>query len=280
MRVPVLTYHAARISGNDYESNDHVAFHQDLRLMHSRGFKIAALSDIVKRLRSGDDTRRNEVALSFDDGTDFDFFDLPHPMWGTQRSMFNIMKDFIDEFGPDAQPKLHATSFVVASPDARRQLDRRCLADRNWYRDDWWEPAIASGLMSIANHSWDHNHPSVDVVAQRDQQKGTFDVIDTYEDANAQIHQATQFLLRKTNNLACRLFAYPYGQFNEYLTEQYLPNFKPEHGLEAAFTTVPDLLSASHDIWKLPRLVCGHDWKSSKELAAILTRVAVPFSGS
>src|SRR5438874_13162439 len=101
MQIPVLTYHAARISGNDYESNDHLAFDQDLRLVHSMGFKIAALSDIVKRLRSGDDTPRNELALSLDDGTDFDFFDLPHSTCGTHRSMLNIMKAFIDEVGPD-----------------------------------------------------------------------------------------------------------------------------------------------------------------------------------
>jgi hypothetical protein len=53
-----------------------------------------------------------------------------------------------------------------------------------------------------------------------------------------------------------------------------------EHGLEAAFTTIPDLLSASHNIWRLPRLVCGHDWKSSEQLAAILTPVAASFSAS
>src|SRR6202023_4279958 len=218
MQIPVLTYHAARIGGNDYESNDHFAFHQDLRLLHSMGFKVAALSDIVKRLRSGDDTSRNEVAISLDDGTDFDFFDLPHPTWGTQRSILNIMKDFVMEFGPNAQPQLHATSFVVASPAARKTMDRTCLANLDWYTDDWWSAAIDSGLMAIANHSWDHLHPTLEFVAQREQKKVSFVAVDTYLDADAQIRQATDYLMQKTQSRACKLFAYPYGDINEYLT--------------------------------------------------------------
>src|SRR5690606_8365742 len=33
MRVPILTYHAVNIAGNDYADNDHVAFAADLRLI-------------------------------------------------------------------------------------------------------------------------------------------------------------------------------------------------------------------------------------------------------
>jgi hypothetical protein len=216
------------------------------------------------------------VAMSFDDGTDFDYFDLPHPLWGTQRSMLNIMKDFVQEFGPDAQPGLHATSFVIASPEARRDLDRTCLAHRNWFTDDWWPAAIASGLMSIANHGWDHVHPTLEVVAQRDQKKGTFSAIETYEDADAQIRQATDYIMQKTEGKACRLFAYPYGESNDYLTTEYFPNFRDEHRVEAAFGATADGPSMPSGIWNLPRLVCGYHWKCSSELAALLApRVTV-----
>src|SRR6266480_4069826 len=152
MQVPVLAYHAARVSGDDYALNDHVAFFHDLRLLHRMGIRVVDLGNVVSRLHFGDLDTDGCVAITFDDGTDFDYFDLPHPVWGTQRSMFNIMKDFVREFGPDAQPDLHATSFVIASPTARKELDRTCLVGRDWYTDDWWPAAIASGLMSIANH--------------------------------------------------------------------------------------------------------------------------------
>lgn len=270
--IPVLTYHAARVGGSDYASNDHVAFFDDLRQLHREGFRIAKLDDIVASLRRGAPDLSATVGISMDDGTNFDYHDLPHPAWGAQRSMLNIMKDFVDEFGQRAQPDLHVTSFVIASPAARRELDKKCLAGRNWYTDDWWPDAIASGLMSIANHSWDHNHPAVGVVAQRNQEKGTFSVIDTYEDAEAQIRQATEYLARKTAGQASRLFAYPYGQFNSYLTDEYLPHFGSQHGMEAAFTAGSGMISETSKRWTLPRLVCGHDWKSGAELGAILAR--------
>jgi peptidoglycan/xylan/chitin deacetylase (PgdA/CDA1 family) len=272
MAIPILTYHSARISGNDYGSNDHVAFREDLRLLDSMGLEISELSDIVKRLRSGDDTPRGQVAITFDDGTDFDFLDLPHPTWGNQRSMLNIMRDFIEEFGPGAQPHLHATAFVIVSPAARKQIDRTCLANLDWYTDDWWAAAIDSGLMAIANHSWDHLHPSLEIVAQREQEKGSFAAIDTYADADAQIRQATDYLMYKTQNRACPLFAYPYGETNEYLTSEYFPNFESEHCLQAAFTAAPELPPKVESIWALPRLVFGHHWTSRDGLAAILAR--------
>jgi hypothetical protein len=272
MAIPVLTYHSARISGNDYGSNDHVAFREDLRLLHGVGFKISELSDVVMRLRSGARPRRDEVAITLDDGVDFDFLDLPHPAWGNQRSMLNIMKDFIEEFGSGAQPHMHATSFVIASPVARKQIDRTCLVNRDWYTDDWWPAAIESGLMAIANHSWDHLHPALETVAQRDQEKGSFTPVDTYADADAQIRQATDYLMRKTQNRACPLFAYPYGEMNDYLTNDYFPNFESEHRLLAAFAAVPALPPKVESIWALPRFVCGHHWTSRDELAAILAR--------
>jgi hypothetical protein len=272
MAIPVLTYHSARISGNDYESNDHVAFREDLRLLHGMGFMIAELSDIVKRLRSGAEVRRDEIAITLDDGVDFDFLDLPHPTWGNQRSMLNIMRDFIEEFGPDAQPHMHATSFVIASPSARREIDRTCLVNRDWYTDNWWPAAIDSGLMAIANHSWDHLHPALEIVAQRGQKKGSFTAVDTYADADAQIRQATDYLMSKTGNRACPLFAYPYGEMNDYLTNDYLPKFQSEHRLLAAFTAAPPQPPQVESIWALPRFVFGHHWTSRDGLAALLAR--------
>lgn len=271
MDVPVLTYHSAYISGDDYDCNDHVAFYHDLRLVHKLGLRIVSLDSMVDRIRGGAAHLNGYVALTMDDGTNFDYYDLPHPIWGTQRSMLNIMKDFIEEFGAAAQPELHATSFVIASSDARNELDRTCLVSCNWYTDEWWPEAIASGLMGIGNHSWDHNHLSLDIVAQRHQDKGTFLNIDTYPDADAQIRRASDFLAEHTSDGASHLFAYPFGEVNDYLAHSYLPKYVGEHKLKAAFTTRPNQVSGTNSIWALPRLVCRDDWHSTDELAAILT---------
>jgi peptidoglycan/xylan/chitin deacetylase (PgdA/CDA1 family) len=150
-------------------------------------------------------------------------------------------------------------------------MDRRCLINRNWYTDEWWTDAIASGLMGIANHSCDHNHPSLEIVAQRQQDKGSFLNIDTYSDADAQIRKAGDFLAEKTGNRASRLFAYPFGEVNEYLAHSYLPNHIAEHKLKAAFATRQSQVAGPDAIWTLPRLVCRADWHSTDELALILS---------
>lgn len=271
MEIPVLTYHSAYISGDDYDCNDHVAFYHDIRLVHRLGLRIVSLDAMVERIRGGAANLNGYVAFTMDDGTNFDYYDLPHPIWGAQRSMLNIMKDFIEEFGPDAQPELHATSFVIASSDARIELDRTCLISRDWYTDEWWVDAIDSGLMGIANHSWDHNHPTLETVAQRHQEKGNFLNVDTYIDADAQIRRASDFLAARTGNRASRLFAYPFGEVNDYLARSYLPNYVAEHRLKAAFATRQRSVKHPNSIWALPRLVCRDDWRSTDELATILT---------
>lgn len=113
MAIPILTYHAQNIAGNDYANNDHVAFAEDLRLLTATGWRVVPLHRVVELL-SGPDTAwtLKTVAIAFDDGSDFDFEDLPHPVAGMQRSMLNIMRDFLAD-NPESQPELHATSFVI-----------------------------------------------------------------------------------------------------------------------------------------------------------------------
>jgi hypothetical protein len=270
MQIPVLTYHSAFISGDGYDCNDHVAFFHDIRLVHRLGLRVVSLDAMVERIRAGAKNLNGYVAFTMDDGTNFDYYDLPHPSWGIQRSMINIMRDFIEEFGAAAQPGLHATSFVIVSADARNELDRTCLIGRDWYTDEWWVDAIASGLMAIGNHSWDHNHPTLETVAQRNQQKGSFLNIDSHADADAQIRRASDFLAAKTGGKASPLFAYPFGEVNDYLAHSYLPDNVSEHKLKAGFTTHQHQLSRPNGIWTLPRLVCRDDWHTTDELATIL----------
>ncbi|HET6546573.1 MAG TPA: hypothetical protein VFG55_07505, partial [Rhodanobacteraceae bacterium] len=182
MRVPVLTYHAVNIAGNDYANNDHVAFAADLRLIDDFGLRIVPLQRVVDVLLGQDDGDLSGcVALSCDDGSCFDYYDLDHPVHGRQRSLFNAMIDFRRERGMAAQCDLHLTSFVIASPEARQCIDRACLVGRGWMNDGWWRAAQASGLIAIENHSWDHNHVAMPRTEQRDRNKGTFLPIDTYE---------------------------------------------------------------------------------------------------
>lgn len=268
MRVPILTYHSNNIDGNHYADNDHVALAADLRLIHRRGLRIVPLARVVDVLlgKSPEASVEDAVAISFDDGSWFDWHDLEHPTCGPQRGFAGVLRDFIAETGAPA----HATSFVIVSPAARAVLDRTCLIGRGWWGDDWWDEAQREGLLAIESHSWDHNHATLPLSAQRDQAKGTFRSIDTYADADAEIRQAADWL---DVHLAPRpggLFAYPYGESNDYLLHEYLPNFRHEHRLRAAFGTEPRPLESSSERWNLPRYVCGPHWNDPAQLGRLL----------
>jgi hypothetical protein len=271
MRAVVLAYHAVNIAGNDYGNNDHVAFAADLRLINDLGLRIVPLHWIVAQLLGHTDHDLSRcVALTCDDGSDFDYFDLDHPQHGPQRSLFNSLIDFRRERGYDAQPLLHLTDFVIASPEARSIIDQKCLVGRGWMRDTWWRAARASGLIAIENHSWDHNHAELPRTVQREQVKGTFHSIDSYADADAEIRQASDWLDAHVPSRNTSLFAYPYGESNDYLVREYLPQHANEHRLHAAFGTAPAPVEMASNRWNLPRYICGHHWSSPGDLENLL----------
>lgn len=269
--VPILTYHSTRTAGRAYDINDHVALERDLRTIHGMGLRIVPLATVagwIAGRRDGADLV-GAVALSFDDGARHDFVDFEHPIHGHQRSFFNILRDFRDEFGEAAQPELHATSFAIASPEARARLDVTCMRGLGWWTDDWWREANASGLMAVHNHSWDHNHPTLDTVRQRDQEKGRFDVIDTYEDCDGQVRCAADYIAHRTGSWPS-LFAYPWGQSSDYMKEVYLPEYRQEHRTEAAFSVAGGYATRNSSRWDIPRFVCGSEWHDSAGLERIL----------
>ncbi|MCW8925187.1 MAG: polysaccharide deacetylase family protein [Xanthomonadales bacterium] len=269
VKIPVLTYHGVNVIRNNYADNDHLALASDLETIATSGFRVIPLSRVVDwRLGlTGDEDVSRAVAITFDDGAWFDFYDLDHPSCGLQRSMFNILKDFRARHSNE----IHATSFVIASPEARSSLDKSCMIGENWWGDEWWREATASGLLDVECHSWDHVHPNLEKVAQQDQAKGDFGMVKTYMDCDVQFAKAGEYMggvLGKRPTL----FAYPYGQSSGYAVNEYLPNHQSEHGFRAAFTTEPKAVAKSDDIWRLPRFVFGQDWKSPQELEVILQR--------
>lgn len=271
MRIPVLAYHAVNIAGNDYASNDHVAFAADLRMIDDLGLRVVPLAWVVDQLLGAANRDLSRcVALTCDDGSDFDWFDLEHPVHGRQRSLFNILQDFRSERGREAQPDMHLTSFVIASPAAREQLDRRCLAARGWMGEQWWSDAADSGLMAIECHSWEHNHPALDEIGGDGITRGSFASVDTPARAEHEIAQAMTYLAGRVGAHRISQFAFPFGQSNPFLIDDYLPNRGAELGLKAAWSTDGRAVTSSENRWNLPRFVCGWHWKSPEELRAVL----------
>lgn len=272
--IPVLAYHGNNISDNRYAGNDHVALAEDLAALHDAGWRVIHLDRVLDwhqgRLDDGAVTRC--VALTFDDGSDFDFRDIDHPSCGPQRSLFNVLRDAAGASGETVT----AASFVIASANAREQLDRHCLVGRGWWNDDWWAEANASGVLTIESHGWDHLHPVLDEVAQRDGRAGDFRAVDSFEDCDQQLRASAERIRSLAGGRAPRYFAFPWGQASDYLVQRYLPEHRAAHGYRAAFTTRPAPVTRTDDRWRLPRYVCGEAWREPGDLLDLLERLQSP----
>src|SRR6185437_14585189 len=259
MKIPVLLYHGMNVHGNAYETNDHVALASDLADLARMGFEAMPLHRLVQAWRSEPASLegRRLVSLTCDDGSDFDARDLDHPKWGVQTSFLGILRDFARRMRRGAAP--HMTSFVIVSPEARVKLDRTCMVGRGWWNEDWWASAAATGLMAIANHSWDHNHESLSDERWPGVRRGSFTPIDSEALADYQIAQAERYLRARLPSPSASLFAYPYGETNEFLAARWFPERSGRFA--AAFTTEPAYLTGESDPWRMPRFTCGLDWK-------------------
>ena len=275
MRIPILTYEPMRIGGDDYRSNPLVALAADLVQLTEAGFQVRALRSIVDAWldNRGGELEGKLVAIASDNGADFDYIDLSHPTAGPQRSTFHILQDFAADH-PGRQAALNATCFTIVSPEARAVLDRTCMLGKGWWSDGWWPAAAASGLLHIANFSWDYNHETLPRPMRRGARGGTFLEVDSLEAGDQEVRAAAQYLGARAPNPGTALFAYPYGEAPSYLVREYFPEHGDELGIRAAFTGRPGFLEPGTSRWEIPRFVFGRDWSSPQELAAILEAAA------
>src|SRR5262249_25324690 len=219
--------------------------------------------------RHGDALERC-IALTCDDGTDLDWRDTEWPGFGVQRSLFNCLQDFRNERGMAAQPELHLTGFLIADPEARARMDRECLYSRGWMGEDWWRAAQDTGLMSLENHSWDHNHPCLPSPGPHGLARGEFHAVASEAQAEFEIAQAQEYIAVRTGHRP-RVFCYPFGHVNAFLHDDWLPRRGPPIGLDAAVGDGAQPVTMHSDRWNLPRYICGWHWKTPDELRAILT---------
>jgi peptidoglycan/xylan/chitin deacetylase (PgdA/CDA1 family) len=277
MATLVLTYHSHHVVGPGYELNDHIAFAQDLVTISECGYRFISVDELIADFdrgyrHSNRDAKR--VALTFDDGAIFDVEDFTHPVFGHQPSFLKIMQDFRRTTTGVGASGLHATSFVIASGDARRVMET--TPDPNYtfllpgsMTDKWWRPAIETGLFSIGNHSWDHLHPALVTVAHSRQIRADFTKVDNDADADAQILEASTLIARNAGQKP-KAFAYPFGHVNPFLRDDYFPRKGASLGLSVAFGTEPSVVLPHTNRWDIPRFTCGHHWTRSSQLKGLL----------
>lgn len=264
--IPILTYHSQNIGGSRTADNDHVALAADLVALIDSGRRIISLDLMMDWFegRVGEDKVRDSVVMTFDDGCDFDVRDIDYPGHGVQRSFLGIMQDFLSRYRASEKPSLHASCFVIASWEARHQIDQGSLFGEGWMSDDWWQDADANPMLSIENHGWDHNHPDLEGDA-----RGNFHTVDNREQCMEQVVHAAEAIQHVTGRQP-RYFAYPFGESSNYIREVFFPEYPELHRCRAAVGTEPGLVNPDSDLWNLPRYVCGRDWTSPEELLNLL----------
>ena len=279
MPAAILTYHPIHIVANDYAGNDLVALADDLATIERVGLAVRSLDQLFTECGSPrllHEQGAPVVAVTFDDGSVFDFVERLHPTCGPQRPASAVMAEAATRLACLRGAKPLASTFVIASPEARAELDRKDYFGGGYWTDTWWAEAARGGVLGVESHSWDHNHPSLERSAQRDNVRGTFANIETFAEAEAEIAQSLAYIAR-VSGVAPRFFAYPWGQANGYLVNEYLPKRGPELGLRAAFSSTPTTSGYVVDAssrWLVPRFVAGYDWKNTGELEALLAGLA------
>ena len=273
-KVAILTYHPIHIVENDYRGNDLIALENDLESLERRGVRVRSLDQIFTPPGSAQLIATDEpaVAITFDDGSVFDFVDHDHPTCGPQRSAGTRLREQSRRLRALSGAAPKATTFVIASPEVRTELDRVDYFAGGYWKDDWWKAAVDSGILAVESHSWDHNHPSIARSAQRDNVRGTFRNIETEAECEAEVAQSLQYIEQRAG-VRPRFFAYPWGEASPYLAGEYLPTRGVQLGLWAAFSGVPQACgyaTQASDRWLVPRFVCGHDWRSPRDFDALL----------
>ncbi|MDR9453968.1 MAG: polysaccharide deacetylase family protein [Wenzhouxiangella sp.] len=261
----ILTYHSLHARDWSYASNDHLALAQDLEILRRLDYCVLTLHQLIEAVAQStvDHLPSRCVALICDDGVDQDVFDFYHPEWGLLLSFKTTIERQIAS-GYQAS----MTSFVIACPEARRQLDEECIAGRGQWTDDWWGDVAALDYWDIGCHSWDHNHPALISRVTPRLAPGSFRGLSTHQEAESQVANAYQYLQGKTNGLCRPWFAYPYGHYPDYLVSDYLPNESP---ILAALTTQGGEIKSDTEPYAIPRFVCGEHWTSPAELISILS---------
>ncbi len=273
--IPILTYHSLNARGRTYETNDHVALERDLIALKAHGFRALPLPTLVDWFVAGELDQRlagRTCAITFDDGVLHDFVDFYHPDQGLLKSFARILSDAAEAHLPGWET-VPATSFVIASPEARAILDVECIAGRNQWHDYWWQEAIDHHDFDIGNHSWNHTHPVLPEVQKEPGMAGNFFCIDSAERAKQQVLDAERYLERQLGESRSRLFAYPYGHVPDYLSDEFFP--AQEGRFKAAIATGGDYFCQSSLRWAIPRFVCGEDWKTPSDFEAILLDAVV-----
>lgn len=256
----VLCYHSYRREADSYNKNDFIALGEDLDNIKELGIPVSSALNIAQALQGHIpwENVAGSIAITFDDGAILDYCDF----------ITSSGKEYPALYQHLTRHNAPATSFVIASPNARHILETKSLNGEAMLSEHWWSPATA-GLIDVGNHSWDHNHTDLPWPHPMHVKKGSFFEIKTEESADWEVSLA-QTYIKNSSGREPKLFAYPYGDVSEYLRDEYFPARAEKIGLLGAFSTGGQLVTPTTCRWEIPRFVCGNHWKHPSGLIELV----------
>ena len=185
----------------------------------------------------------------------------------TARRRFCRIDTCFQRERPGRQPALSLTSFVIASPSARRQIDVGAMGGRA-LNDDRWQAANASGLMPIESHGWDFTiTPPCRRWCSASSAVAIFWRLIPSPSATC-MRAAANFIESRAGRRPS-LFAYHGRRRRTTCAIATCPPSPSRFGTIAAFGGQSDYLTRDSDRWYLPRFVFGPDWNSRDSLLAL-----------
>ena len=285
-KVPVLLYHSwTGAAPCNYGSSDLVALEQDIQTLQQNGWAVMPLKEVV-RWQLGWCTSSSMpdkvVALTFDDGHAADV-DYNYDPCGQQRSVRSIL----------INAGVHGSTFVIASPAARSLIDTSGHMSHLW-----WDTVNNESLMTVYNHSLDHDHNSITYPPPYDPAVGNIRLpaggaadsvwkglndplrFTNWASSNRYVRIAGEFIESKIGEYP-EIFAHPFGYASTYMKSTYFPSYPGQHRTIAAFCTevagngpAPDnYVTRDSDRYCLPRFTKGASWNTPQELMDILDGV-------
>ena len=275
-RVPVLTYHSwVNAAPCDKTTSMTAALAADLETLHAKGFEVVPADwvvDWVMGKRDGATLPERVVVLTMDDGDDLDW-QTRETACGTPPSVREVLRAFQARHQlPDH--RVHMTSFVIAAREMRDKYGHM--------HDDWWQAADRSGIMSLHNHSMDHDHlfftqkeklydgarwtgyylPAAGYADGEWVGKLNFGRIRTPRSAYIEITLAARLIQARLGRYP-KFFAYPFGHASDYVRKEFFP--RGDKRTQAAFCIEADRFDQTYvtrqsDRYCLPRFMHQVSW--------------------
>lgn len=240
----ILQYHHIDTDTPNSTSTSPDLFRQHIEYLVTNGYNISSLSNIIEALKAKETTPNKTVAITFDDG-----------FISVYTHAFPILKEH----------KIPFTIFVNTDP-----IEAKRTTHVSWEQ----LKEMKSHGATVANHTHKHSH----LINSATHPINTSDANNLYTDndvANSEWKESfldevetAQRLLKSNLNQDIKLFAYPYGEFDQY-TNQLLADMG-----YIGFGQHSGAIGANMNMQSLPRYPASNQYGKFPLIATKLNSIA------